>query len=276
MALNGTPASDTLSARFDRDLVYGLGGRDFLSSAGYNDTYLDGGAGNDQLRSWFDLALVPGVEPVSLVATQSGGTGNDTLSASIRGESDPERVPEIDARLNLTGGVGIDRIAVNISAAYRLDARISIWGGADDDVVTVSESDHVSSLATTKHTVRAGAGNDQVTIHTTGGFFDVHNNVQGEKGNDTIIAEAIAQEWEGVTGGSAVNEISGGDDDDLIRATAHAWTGQGYAVEGSNVISGDAGNDTIDANSWGDNQLSGGIGSDVIIGTVEKDNYGTR
>lgn len=59
MALNGTPAADNLSARFDGDAVYGLGGRDMLTSSSYVDTLLDGGVGNDQLATYYDLALVP-------------------------------------------------------------------------------------------------------------------------------------------------------------------------------------------------------------------------
>ncbi len=65
MALNGTSSPDLLLARFDGDLVYGLGGRDVLTNydaasfRSYNNTYLDGGDDNDRLTSYFDLANAP-------------------------------------------------------------------------------------------------------------------------------------------------------------------------------------------------------------------------
>ena len=181
MALNGTPASDTLSARFDGDLVYGLGGRDTLTSYGYNDTYLDGGVGNDRLISSFDLAQVPDVDEFTVVLTQAGGLGNDSLTASITGELDNDNSTDVTSRLNLTGGDGIDTITANVGPAYFNYATVSIWGGIGDDFVSVNEiGSSFTALSTLHPIIRAGDGNDQVVIHTYGDSIDVTNDVQGK------------------------------------------------------------------------------------------------
>lgn len=275
MALNGTPAADNLSARFDGDEVYGLGGRDVLTSYSYVDTLLDGGVGNDQLSTYYDVGLVPDVSELAITFSQVGGLGNDRLNFWLYGSN--ESGTWLNAHVNLSGGDGVDDISLNFVGSWGVFQSSDISSGDGDDVISVTAyGEDRETLSTAAQNIDAGAGNDQVTIRTTGGLFDVQNKVLGGGGNDTIVADAIAQEWNGSTDGWALNEISGGDGNDLIRAVAHAVTAQEYEITGYNVISGDAGDDMIDANSWGWNQLSGGIGNDVIIGTVEKDNYGTE
>ena len=271
MALNGTPAADTLSARFDRDAVYGFGGRDVLSSSGYNDTYLDGGADNDRLTSSFDLALLPDVDEARLVLTQNGGAGNDALSVSLYGDDNNTSGTLLDARLNLTGGGGIDTVTATIGGSVRFFNPVtSIWGGAGDDSLSVVEGDVETFFSHMKQTIRAGEGNDRVTIRTYGAFPHVANTVYGEGGNDTIFADAVGYTFDSVTEASANNQISGGDGDDLIQVRAHGIY-DAYTAVGSNVVSGDGGNDTIQAESWNHNELTGGAGHDAIVATLTQD-----
>ena len=93
MALNGTPAADNLSARFDGDAVYGLGGRDMLTSSSYVDTLLYGGVGNDQLATYYDLALVPDVDEFRIAFSQVGGLGNDRMRVWLYGQHGSEFSP---------------------------------------------------------------------------------------------------------------------------------------------------------------------------------------
>ena len=85
----------------------------------------------------------------------------------------------------------------------------SIWGGAGDDSLSVVESDVETFFSHMKQTIRAGEGNDQVTIRTYGAFPHVANTVYGEGGNDTIFADAVGYTFDSVTEASANNQISG-------------------------------------------------------------------
>ena len=286
MALNGTSGPDSLSARFDGDLVYGLGGRDYLTNYapggfGYNNTYLDGGDDNDQLRSYFNLADAPnlpggganggsaGIPAVFL--TQAGGLGDDTLWTSVAGQQPVpgEESYEVTTALNLTGGDGIDNITEWIAPADYSYSLSSIWGGIGDDFIRVTESggEWQTRYSTMEQTIRAGDGNDTVIIDTNGGFWDVTNDVQGQAGDDVITAEAVAGDYDGVTDTTPVNTISGGLGDDIIQATAQGIY-DAYWEVGANYVNGDAGNDRIDAESWQYNELYGGAGNDVILASI--------
>ena len=267
MALNGTPAADNLSARFDGDAVYGLGGRDMLTSSSYVDTLLDGGVGNDQLATYYDLALVPDVDEFRIAFSQVGGLGNDRMRVWLYGQHGSEFSPWIYASVNLTGGDGLDEISVNLLSSDGFFETSNISAGAGDDVITVSEDVRRSNISTMEQIIDAGEGNDQVVISTLGGFFSVENTIVGGGGNDRIFSDAVAFEWNGSSGATARNEISGGLGDDMIQATAHGITDQYYAT-GQNIIRGDGGNDRIAAETWNYNELYGGTGDDVILATL--------
>ena len=119
-------------------------------------------------------------------------------------------------------------------------------------------------------TIRAGAGNDNIRIDTSGNVPHVTNIVYGEAGNDRIFAEALGFHNDGVTEATAVNRISGGDGHDQIEAIALG--ADEWASVGTNVVSGDAGNDTIRGEAAHANTLSGGIGDDTIRATLTE-NY---
>ena len=211
MALNGTPAADTLSARFDRDAVYGFGGRDVLSSSGYNDTYLDGGADSDRLTSSFDLALLPhldrgppGPDP------ERRGRERCALGVPVRGRRQHERhdtgcAPQPDRRGRDRRGRRDDRRQYHVFQPGDFDlgrggGRLAVGRREQrGDVVLPYEADDPG-----------WRGNDQVTIRTYGAFPHVANTVYGEGGNDTIFADAVGYTFDSVTEASANNQISGG------------------------------------------------------------------
>ena len=266
MALNGTARADRLSVRFDLDQLFGLGGADILTSTDRNDTYLDGGDGNDQLSSVFNLWALPVDWVGRLVATQQGGKGDDTLEARVQGTGDLD----LDFRANLSGGDGRDTITATLGgSAWNAWAAFTIWGGSGDDTIRVLENFDVfhGLLAPTIH---AGAGNDRVRIETSGNIPHVTNTVNGEGGNDRIFAAAIGFHNDGVTEATAVNRISGGDGHDQIEAIALG--ADEWASVGTNIVSGDAGNDTIRGEAAHANTLSGGKGNDTIWATLTE-NY---
>ena len=109
-----------MSARFDGDAVYGLGGRDVLTSSSYVGTLLDGGVGNDQLDTFYNLMSVPDVDEITIAFSQIGGLGNDRLRVWIYGDIPDEPGTFLNANVNLTGGEGIDEISVDLLSSYGL------------------------------------------------------------------------------------------------------------------------------------------------------------
>jgi Ca2+-binding RTX toxin-like protein len=261
-----------LSARFDLDELFGLGGPDILTSTNWNDTYLDGGWGNDRLTSVYDMSILHedvdagGDVDAEVVLTQVGGVGDDTLSAVLTGGNDLWT----ESRLNLAAGSGDDDVFITLGgAALFYGARVSVWGGLGDDRILSVEST-VPFDSDIVQTIRGGVGNDLIESRTSGNAPHVTNRLFGDAGHDRIYAEAIGFENDGVTEATALNVVSGAAGNDVIEAIALG--GQEYASVGTNIVSGDAGSDTIRAEAAHANTLSGGTGSDSIRATLTE-NY---
>jgi Ca2+-binding RTX toxin-like protein len=261
VALIGTARADRLSARFDLDQLFGLGGADILTSTDWNDTYLDGGAGNDRLESILEIDE----SRQDWRLTQAGGLGNDTLEASISGTNWDE-----DATLvaSLSGGAGRDDIQVSLSGSFgQLDTTIAASGGSGADLINITNNvEGVGGLM--RHVVWAGDGDDTVVVQNGDDVIRVSNTIHGEGGHDVIVARAVGLEWDGVVDGEASNTITGGVGNDRIAAVAEGLTTDERWTVGTNTIAGDAGHDVIRANSWHANAITGGTGNDRIYATL--------
>ena len=224
----GVGVPDSLSARFDGDLVYGLGGRDVLTSYGYNDTYLDGGDDNDQLLSNFDLVNAPiiaggsgGAGQPTVILTQAGGLGNDSLRAPIYEDDASERETEVTTRLNLTGGDGIDNITATITSADWSYLLSSIWGGIGEilygwmNILTVilSIPPWIRLFVLEKETIRSTSIQAAASSKSLTTCWE-------KLGTTPFLQRLLPAIGKAFTSPIALNNISGGIGDDTIQATA--------------------------------------------------------
>jgi Ca2+-binding RTX toxin-like protein len=158
----------------------------------------------------------------------NGGNGGDTIN--VISNDGPDGIG-----VAVQGGSGNDTITTNIDA--------SIWAGAGDDLVQVSDS--------FQGQIYGEAGNDQIYVSgrcinaiIDGGsgddLIDATQNqygvqAEGGAGNDTILGSEYA---DSIDGGSGSDYIAGNGGDDVI----YSRQGQGDTIDGG------AGNDTLYAN----------------------------
>jgi Ca2+-binding RTX toxin-like protein len=241
----GTPANNTLAARFDGSVLTSvagssltgvelvtadlLGGVDTLNYAGTTAAVtVNLGAGTAS-----GFGTIAGIENVtggsgadhltgsSGANTLSGGAGNDTLAGGLGNDS-------------LVGGAGID------TASYA--------GETDDMFVTMANARRGSAAAAVEDTLSSienivgGLGNDTLTGNNAA------NILQGGAGNDTL------------SGGSGADALDGGAGNDLIIGGA-----------GNDLLSGGADDDTFSYTiGHGIDTIDGGLGNDTlsILGTT--------
>lgn len=146
-------------------------------------------------------------------------------------------------------------------ARYGGASYISVFVFGGDDSVSVI-ADRPSALAAS---VDAGGGNDDVTVSGGGAIWGGDGNdvlrladcyrgeVYGEGGNDQLY----------VAGACADAEVDGGDGNDLVDATESA-----YGL----FLGGGAGDDTVQGSHHND-EIYGGAGSDLLIGNAGDDTF---
>src|SRR6185312_6536031 len=227
-------------------LLVGTGAANTLAANGLNagiPNVLIGMAGNDTL---------------------TGSTGNDRLDGGTGSDL-------------MTGGLGDDTYVVDAAG----DVVVEASGGGTDTVLTslaaYTLTANMENLTYTGAASFAGTGNVLANVITGGIGADTLNDgggagidtLAGGAGNDTYI----------VSNAGEVNEAAGGGTD-TVRTTLAAYTldanvenltfiGAGnFAGTGNtlaNVITGGAGNDTLDD--------GGGAGADRLIGGTGNDTY---
>ena len=213
-------------------------------------TYLDGGAGADQLDVFmhFDNANTTDALETSadLSADLRGGDGDDQLTLEMAGE-----MSDMSARLS--GGDGNDLIVASLTNVELGDIGNSLHeiiasGGLGDDVIRLSSN-----------TGPANFNNFAAAFSATGGG-----------GADTLVATTFAS-----ISGSPVSNVTldGGSGSDILRATAELRTE--YAPIADIHLIGGTGDDRLDARAlaYGDrpdaeNLLEGGGGADVLKATM--------
>jgi Ca2+-binding RTX toxin-like protein len=268
----------------------GAGGDSLTFSGAVSGSNFDLGEGNDT-ASFQDFAgsLIGGtgndnidVNRAAENSTLKGNAGNDlfafdtTLSSSlVFGNADDDTITVTGATTGSTifGGKQEDQITVaavtngllrgdkgndTITVTGDID-NVVIQGNADADQIIVSSSKVASS------TIFGGQGADNLDI-SSGAIL-----VRGDDGNDDIdLTGNAAYTVSGGAGNDAIDSTStkaakyfGGKGNDTITAATAVGSG-------NNVISGDAGNDSITGANDAE-QIDGGAGKDTITGAGGKD-----
>lgn len=177
-------------------------------------------------------------------STLNGRGGNDTLTTGYLGAS---YTGELYAMQN--GGSGRDNLSVLINAAAYY-SYTELTGGAGADRLAV---------------------NNTLTNEDASNAALIENYLFGGRGADVIDVDAVLSS---VSGGNIVNEVYGGAGADTITMTARVLDGTDVELA-SNYGQGGAGNDTIYATGYGDeddyliNEVYGNNGDDIIIARTE-------
>ncbi|MFO1145239.1 MAG: calcium-binding protein [Rhodospirillales bacterium] len=165
--------------------------------------------------------------------TMQGGGGNDTAFGGDGNDIIRDAAGFIH---DFHGGNGNDELTLRLTIPFSAEEyswKTSLSGDAGNDVITAIynvESDEFSTNIA--NVVNGGVGNDVIFVRGASGTSDF-------------------------TFANISNTIIGGDGDDRITALAYSWD------TSSNLIRGDAGNDSIVSESWSA-QLYGGTGNDHI------------
>lgn len=240
--LQGTPGDDVLAALGEGDSLFGLAGRDRLTSL-FNHTRLDGGRDDDRLSTTVAVSA-SAEDPAVVSAYQNGGNGNDrltlTLAAEARfglseidvtalggGGNDDIRVTLQTSSIGLTrlagvidGGLGDDTIRVDLRFGGstfgdgEIDAPLRIEGGSGDDSITVVARSIGAAVPTQTF---GGRGDDviRVDVRTTGEAFltGIDTFVDGGAGNDRIYAAS-----QSAAAPLQIHRLFGGDGNDRVRS----------------------------------------------------------
>lgn len=279
---DGSPGNDTLDGTALNDTLNGLAGNDRLNGLAGNDK-LFGGVGNDLLIGGLGVDIMVGgagddtyvVDHALDTVNETGGTGNDLVTASVTYTLTSARVTGAVERLTLSG-----------------TAAINGTGNAFNNIITGNAAANVLSGMNGNDTLLGNAGNDRLL----GGVGnDVHNGglgadiMIGGVGNDVYVVDNIA-DVVNEAGGSGIDSVTSsvtyslgaprvvGAVENLtligraLNGTGNAFnniiTGNGFA----NVLSGLAGNDRL-IGGVGNDRLIGGVGVDVLIGGLGVDRF---
>jgi Ca2+-binding RTX toxin-like protein len=278
---DGDDYIDTGDDASNNDAGYGEGGNDFLrgrllsggdgndvlvgvapppSSRGFSPVFLSGNDGDDTMSAVFSVAgnlrLGLGGEPGVTEA------GNDTFKVGV------EAVGEW-AEIGIVAGTGDDIIDVAAFALKR--TTIDIDAGSGDDVITTGpQGSYYANHVDNQTTIHAGAGKDRISLDSSDAASGRSiQMVYGEDGEDVIVVSTVIVGESGL----ARNIVSGGNDNDDIRALGLAGGGE-YFGRIVSTLYGDAGDDTLRASSslpYSDsitdqrNELFGGSGDDKLF-----------
>jgi len=256
---------------------------------------LNGGAGDDK---FVQTATIGADDMV-------GGTGFDTVDYSVR-----------TAAVSVTVCTGVacttpndGDVALNEQDTVNDDVEI-VLGGKGDDTIDASAAvcSNGASPATVKCTLKGNDGNDTLIGSGVVDLLDGGNGddtLQGGLGSDTFVGGAgidtvsyadragtvkvsldASKLWVPFQNGAAleldvigtdVENLTGGDGDDLLRGNASANIIHGGA--GIDTIEGGAGNDSLYGDlgadklygGAGNDYLDGGSGADIIVGGPGRD-----
>ena len=248
---------DTVDAGTGNDTVQGNAGNDSLVGGAGNDT-LSGGADNDTLDGGADAdSLLGDAGNDSLLGGDgndflSGGTENDTLDGGAGNDT-------------LFGGAGADSVlgGDDADSLQGNEGNDTLDGGAGNDTLAGNENDDVLNGGAGNDSLLGGSGSDQAF----GGIGDDVINTR----NDQALPDNAGglsdpnpnDDRDTVSGGEGNDTILTGDDADLVSGDA-----------GNDSIDGGVDNDTIDGGADNDtllgdegrDSLLGGTGDDLIYG----------
>ncbi len=231
--LNGGEAADTLRGKGGDDRLYGNGGNDLIEGGAGAD-FLDGGDNDDTLYAGsesppFNLPYAENPFTLPLLDT---GREVDTLVGGNGNDRIFAGYGDV-----VSGGAGIDYLYVSfqgatsgVTADFR-QSNVVIGGGSITDVESIS-------------LIVGSSYNDSIDLRVAdqSGYSDF-GSAFGMAGNDTIVA------------GYYTTILYGGDGDDVLDGRNSQYLFR---------IFGDAGDDTLYANTNGFADASGGVGNDLI------------
>lgn len=211
------------------------------------DSTINGGDGNDVIAVGINAPGLPSdiwsCHPVTLI---TGGSGNDHITAYVRGGTDPVGG---SITTTISGGGGDD--VINADTLFEtLDEatmRVSIDGGAGHDVIR--STIQAIGCETIDHLVAGGLGNDQITMTTLYSPYADYNDTP-------VTSQTTAQ------GGAEADGIT-----ITIGFITSLSSGQALRYGGGNVLAdGGDGNDSIGVTlgAGGKTMLLGGLGDDAL------------
>lgn len=219
------------------DALYGEGGNDkqILGDAGAD--YISGGEGDDNgLRGEAN-----GVEPSEYRPDIiDGGPGIDTFSERRVG-LDRTQFWSLDGVAN--DGSDLDDNPANGAEEGDniLPSVENIIGTWEDDVIVGSDADNVIEDSSGFNVIEGGAGDDEIRVSAYGAIIDAG------PGDDLVVASRDAT-------------ISGGPGNDEISAGGYLDGGPGQ-----DSVSGDNSNDVIVVNDGELDQVTCGLGADIVF-----------
>jgi Ca2+-binding RTX toxin-like protein len=225
--LFGGSGDDKLDGGNGNDLLEGGSGDDDLEGAKGDDT-MSGGKGNDKL-SWDDG---DGND------IMSGGEGRDTIdvtgNVTVGDDFVLGRNPEGKAffeRTGLEGQVGKGRFTLTVDTSEVFD----VDGAGGNDTFQVND---LSGTGVEVVKFSGGDGNDKLDGTNTSTRLEA----EGGTGDDELIGSSVADT---LSGGNGNDTISGEKGDDIMIGGNGNDTLEWDDGDGSDIISGNAGNDTV-------------------------------
>ena len=279
--IHGADGDDVIDGGAGDDVVEGQGGADVLTG-GLGDDNIDGGDGVDRLVDASQAA------DAALTTTSWTGLGSDTLAsieqAVLQGDASANRIDAsaFGNAVTLRGGDGNDSLIGGTAADVieGEDGADLLTGNNGNDLIDGGAGNDNASGGGGRDTVVGGDGNDVLRggagkDSLNGGAGD--DNVMGQgSGGDTLTGAEGSDTLDGGRGNDIIIENGG---QGAITITNTSMTGFGgdtlLNMERAR-ISGDSGNNTIDASGLfvaglTSVTLIGGGGNDLLIGTQGSD-----
>lgn len=260
-----------------------------------------GGTGNDVLTVWTAASSNVDTGKGNDTVTVSTGTAEITLGDGNDGAS-------VDfsnaSTANINGGGGNDHIKGGSGAGILHgddgndtvggnSNRTSIFGDAGND--TLYRTAYGSDAASTSAVTDGGAGHDTlilsllftskaVTLNLSLASFTLADGMV-VSGCEVVQCYGSSSAVNKITasndaGGAATNKVTGGNVDDILKASSHGATLDGgfgndrlTGANGDDILNGGFnGNDTL-TGGGGDDAITGGAGTDVLTGGADKDTF---
>ena len=255
---------------------FGEAGNDTLTLR-FEDGYLDGGAGDDEIRirtsssdvvglggagnDFFDIGRMDG--------TLNGGDGYDILNIDTFGT---------DVFINLQTGIVTTPGSLNSVEAQISNFEEILGDDGERDIITGSGADERLSGRAGNDTLLGNGGNDELFGGSGNDLLDGGSGddlLHGGTGNDTLNGGGgrdTASYSYAFPGGDRGEPIAAGFGNLVINLSLGITSGGAGSdtLNGIENVIGGTGNDTI-TGSNGDNALYGGIGNDSLLGLAGAD-----
>ena len=196
--------------------------------------------------------------------TLVGGAGHDTLIVDNFSSLDGENYAST-LTSQLSGGSGNDSLTATMLALAECSAVATNFldGGSGDDMLSASATSgaYLDAYSVIENTLIGGAGHDILTAFADANYYHLeddygdpafrgsaHNLLDGGFGNDVLTAIAAA-------GSGGFSELHGGAGNDALTAIGGE----------DNLLDGGAGRDTL-TGSDGTDLIRGGTGADCLTG----------